>query len=175
MKVAEVKPFEVGDGNKMEWIYQPVPTKLCDGCEDRVAAGQKPACEHHCLAFCIEHGPIEDMAARAAELGGRVRACFCRRTPLPEPQARTVRACGWCACKRPPRTVWLGEALSSGGEGVRTAPLQRSFLRHFACARGFFSCPLSSTHTSARIVLNVTNTKAAPSSTATNAPRNAGV
>ena len=72
MKVAEVKPFEVGDGNKMEWIYQPVPTKLCDGCEDRVAAGQKPACEHHCLAFCIEHGPIEDMAARAAELGGRV-------------------------------------------------------------------------------------------------------
>lgn len=42
MKVAEVKPFEVGDGNKMEWIYQPVPTKLCDGCEDRVAAGRSP-------------------------------------------------------------------------------------------------------------------------------------
>ena len=72
MKVAEVKPFEVGDGNKMEWIYQPVPTKLCDMCEDLVEAGEKPACVHHCLAFCIEHGSAEEMYARASELGSRV-------------------------------------------------------------------------------------------------------
>lgn len=49
---------------------------------------------------------------------------------MSEPQARTVRACGWCVCKRPPRTVWLGEALSSDGEGV-----QVTFFRRHSHAR----------------------------------------
>ena len=71
IKLTEVKPFELADG-KMEWIYQPVPTQLCDLCADRVAEGKKPACVHHCLSFCIEYGTVEEMAARAAELGERV-------------------------------------------------------------------------------------------------------
>lgn len=70
IKVAEVKPFKTEEG--MEWIYQPVPTKLCDMCENALESGEKPACERHCLAFCIEHGTVEEMAARAKELGGRV-------------------------------------------------------------------------------------------------------
>lgn len=70
LKVAEVKPFKIEGG--MEWIYQPIPTRLCDMCADRLEVGQKPACEHHCLAFCIEHGTAEEMTARAEELGGRV-------------------------------------------------------------------------------------------------------
>lgn len=75
IKVAEVQPFRLDDeeeGSNMEWIYQPVPTKLCDMCEDRVAEGKDPACVHHCLAFCIEYGPAEKMFARAAEIGSRV-------------------------------------------------------------------------------------------------------
>ena len=71
IKVTEVRPFEFED-KKMEWIYQPVPTRLCDLCEDRAAKGQDPACVHHCLAFCIEYGEAEDMYKRASELGSRV-------------------------------------------------------------------------------------------------------
>ena len=71
IKVTEVKPFEIGK-SKMEWIYQPIPTKLCDLCEERVQEGKKPACVHNCLAFCIERGSLEEMTARAAELGRRV-------------------------------------------------------------------------------------------------------
>lgn len=71
IKVTEIKPFGISDGNEMEWIYQPIPTKLCDRCEDRVAEGKKPACVHTCLAFCIEYGTLEEMTERAAGLGSR--------------------------------------------------------------------------------------------------------
>lgn len=71
IKVTEVKPFKTPDG-KMEWIYQPVPTQLCDLCADRVEAGEKPACVHHCLSFCISYGTADEMAAKAQEIGGRV-------------------------------------------------------------------------------------------------------
>ena len=72
LKVTEVRPFETPDG-KTEWIYQPVPTRLCDLCEDLTAAGEKPACVHHCLAFCIDYGTVGEMAAKAEEAGRRVR------------------------------------------------------------------------------------------------------
>lgn len=71
IKLAEVKPFEL-DAGKMEWIYQPIPTRLCNLCADRVSEGKDPACVHHCLAFCIEYGTLDDMQKRAAEIGGRV-------------------------------------------------------------------------------------------------------
>jgi Fe-S-cluster-containing dehydrogenase component len=45
---------------------------LCDMCADRLDAGKKPTCVHHCLASCIEYGPIEDLAKRVAELGSSV-------------------------------------------------------------------------------------------------------
>lgn len=70
IKITEVKPFEL-EGGGMEWIYQPVPTQLCNLCADRLAAGEKPACVHNCLSFCIEYGTLEEMAQRAAEIGGR--------------------------------------------------------------------------------------------------------
>ena len=71
IKVAEVDPFEI-KADEVEWIYQPIPTKLCDLCEDRVKRGDKPACVHHCLAFCIEYGTVEEMTKRALEIGSRV-------------------------------------------------------------------------------------------------------
>lgn len=71
IKLAEVGPFELKDGT-FEWIYQPVPTKLCDLCVDRVSEGKKPACVHHCLAFCIEYGALEEMTRRADGIGERV-------------------------------------------------------------------------------------------------------
>ena len=71
IKLTEVRPFELEDGS-FEWIYQPVPTKLCTLCADRVAAGKDPACVHHCLAFALEFGTLEEMTKRAAEIGSRV-------------------------------------------------------------------------------------------------------
>ena len=72
IKVEEVKPFPIpSDTSKVEWIYQPIPTQLCDLCAERIATGDSPACVHHCQAFCIEYGSLEDMAKRAAEIGGR--------------------------------------------------------------------------------------------------------
>ena len=71
VQVAEVKPFEIGE-DEFEWIYEPIPTKLCDLCEERVSRGEDPACVHHCLAFCLEYGTLDEMAARADEIGSRV-------------------------------------------------------------------------------------------------------
>ncbi len=53
----------------------PVPSSLCDLCQDRIAEGKKPACVHHCLAKCMEAVPLEDVPARMAQLGGGV-TCF---------------------------------------------------------------------------------------------------
>lgn len=71
IKLTEVRPFQVAEKD-YEWIYQPVPTKLCNLCAERVEAGKDPACVHNCLAFCIEYGTLEEMTKRAEEIGGRV-------------------------------------------------------------------------------------------------------
>lgn len=47
---------------KWEYTFVPVPTLLCDLCEERVATGKKPACVHHCQAAAMEYGPIEELA-----------------------------------------------------------------------------------------------------------------
>ncbi len=47
----------------------PVPTSLCDLCADRVAAGEKPSCVHHCLAKAMEFGTLEELAAKMGEKG----------------------------------------------------------------------------------------------------------
>lgn len=81
IKLTEVKPFKLpGDGNKLEWIYQPIPTQLCDMCMGRVKDGKDPACVHHCQAFCIEYGTLEQMSRKAEELGGRVSIFLPRKT-----------------------------------------------------------------------------------------------
>lgn len=71
IKLTEVGPFKL-DSDTWEWLYMPVPTELCDLCEDRVAEGKKPSCVHHCLAECIEFGTVDEMAQRMKELGKKV-------------------------------------------------------------------------------------------------------
>lgn len=70
VKVTEIRPFQVGE-NDWNWDYVPVPTKLCDQCADRTAAGEKPACVKHCQTFCMEFGTLEEMSARAEKLGDK--------------------------------------------------------------------------------------------------------
>lgn len=42
----------------------PFPTQLCDLCAERVAEDKRPACVHHCQAFCLEYGTLADLAAK---------------------------------------------------------------------------------------------------------------
>lgn len=42
--------------------YMPFPTELCDLCAKRLAQGEKPACVKHCQTFCMQFGPIDELA-----------------------------------------------------------------------------------------------------------------
>lgn len=71
--VNEIGPKKLG--GKWEWDYVPVPSRLCDLCVGRRAAGKLPSCQHHCLAKVIEVLPLEEIPARMAEIGTKV-TCY---------------------------------------------------------------------------------------------------
>jgi Fe-S-cluster-containing dehydrogenase component len=72
--VLEKGPYHLdeSDPDAWDWDYIPVPTELCDLCAERLDVGKKPSCVHHCLGFCIEYGPVDELAKRAAEIGRKV-------------------------------------------------------------------------------------------------------
>lgn len=70
MKVLHFGPWELKDGS-WEFDYFPLPTQICDLCEDRINAGKKPACVHHCLAQCLSFGTVEEMSKEMAEKNGK--------------------------------------------------------------------------------------------------------
>ncbi|MDR1016772.1 MAG: hypothetical protein LBL67_04840 [Coriobacteriales bacterium] len=72
--VLEKGPYQLDKTttNDWDWDYIPVPTAMCDKCQDRVDAGKDPTCVHHCLAKCIEFGPIDELAAKAKKIGHKV-------------------------------------------------------------------------------------------------------
>ena len=76
IRVFDDGPWQKNDatdnGPDFNWNKIPVPTDLCDHCADRVAAGKKPTCVHHCLAACMEFGTLEELAPKLAEKSKRV-------------------------------------------------------------------------------------------------------
>lgn len=66
IKVAEYGPTK-NVNNDWEWTFVPIITDLCDGCKDRVAEGRLPMCVHHCQTGVMFHGPIDELATKAAE------------------------------------------------------------------------------------------------------------
>lgn len=54
-------------GGSWEYTYIPLPTSLCDLCEERVAAGKLPTCVHHCQAGIMVYGPIAELAAKISK------------------------------------------------------------------------------------------------------------
>ena len=56
-------PRKQYDG-KWEWTNLPIPTSLCDLCEDRVAKDKLPTCVHHCQAQVMYYGPISELAKK---------------------------------------------------------------------------------------------------------------
>ena len=59
-------PWEI-DAKHMNWNKLPFPTDLCDLCAERTSKGRVPTCVHHCLAKCIEYGPVDELSAKLAE------------------------------------------------------------------------------------------------------------
>jgi Fe-S-cluster-containing dehydrogenase component len=50
-----------------EYTYLPLPTSLCDLCEERVAAGKLPTCVHHCQAGVMVYGSIAELATKVCK------------------------------------------------------------------------------------------------------------
>ena len=47
---------------KVQVDFLPFPTDLCDLCVRRTAVGEKPACVKHCMAACMFHGEVKELA-----------------------------------------------------------------------------------------------------------------
>ena len=58
-------PAKKPDG-RWDYFLRPVPTALCDLCQERVDAGKLPACVHNCQAKVMEYGDVEDLAKQMA-------------------------------------------------------------------------------------------------------------
>ena len=56
----KVQEIFLNDGQTFNYV--PVPTDLCNLCEELVSEGKKPACIHHCMAQVMKHGPIQELA-----------------------------------------------------------------------------------------------------------------
>lgn len=63
IELHKIGPREVAP-DKWEYTFIPIPTELCDLCEDRVAEGRKPMCVHHCEALVMDYGPIDELAKK---------------------------------------------------------------------------------------------------------------
>ena len=50
--------------------FLPFPTELCTLCAHRTGKGLEPACVKHCMARCMKHGPIDELAE---EMGSKAR------------------------------------------------------------------------------------------------------
>lgn len=66
IKIVQDGPRELENG-KWEYTYLPIPTSLCDLCEDRVKAGKLPTCVHHCQSACMSYGTIEELSKQMKE------------------------------------------------------------------------------------------------------------
>lgn len=72
IKLNQVGPFCVSEEeDRFVWNYTPMVTELCDLCAERVAAGRKPACVHHCLADALEYGPLSELVEKMESKGER--------------------------------------------------------------------------------------------------------
>lgn len=58
IRIQELGPQKLE--GEWEWDYLPALSHVCDLCADRRAAGQKAACELHCLADVIRIVPVDE-------------------------------------------------------------------------------------------------------------------
>lgn len=68
IKLSEDKPWKIGE-DRWEFKFVPIPTGLCDLCEDRTAGGKMPSCVQNCCAHVLEYGAVEELAAKLSDKG----------------------------------------------------------------------------------------------------------
>jgi Fe-S-cluster-containing dehydrogenase component len=66
IKILQDGPRQNSDGS-WEYTYVPLPTSLCDLCQERVTAGKLPTCVHHCQAGIMVYGAIAELAAKVSK------------------------------------------------------------------------------------------------------------
>lgn len=66
IKVAIDGPRKLENG-KFEFINVPIPTSLCNLCEDRVNQGKLPSCVQHCQSAVMFYGPVEELVEKMTE------------------------------------------------------------------------------------------------------------
>lgn len=67
-----IKVYEMNINKGQTFNNIPIPTNMCDLCEDRVAKGKRPSCVQHCMAMVMEYGPVEELAKKMATKEGYV-------------------------------------------------------------------------------------------------------
>ncbi len=70
IKLSEDKPWQI-DENTWEYKWLPVPTQLCDMCEDRIENGKPPVCALDCCAHVIEYGTVDELAKKMKGKGAK--------------------------------------------------------------------------------------------------------
>jgi Fe-S-cluster-containing dehydrogenase component len=58
--------------NRPYLAFIPFPTELCNLCAGRTSLDIEPACVKHCIAECIKHGPVEELAKEMTKKGRMV-------------------------------------------------------------------------------------------------------
>lgn len=66
IKLAQDGPRKLENG-RWEYFYVPIPTSLCDLCEDLVSVGKFPTCVAHCQADVMTYGPVKELAKKMLE------------------------------------------------------------------------------------------------------------
>ena len=61
IKVAQSGPMQI-DEDRWCFDYVPIPTDLCDFCQDRVKKGKQPSCVKHCQGGVMKFGTLDELA-----------------------------------------------------------------------------------------------------------------
>ncbi len=64
IKLVQDGPRHNETNDQWEYNYIPVPTSLCDLCEQRVSEGRLPTCVHHCQAGVMVYGSVDELALK---------------------------------------------------------------------------------------------------------------
>lgn len=58
--VKQIGPWEYAP-DRYQYSFMPVITDQCDQCRERIDQGKDPMCIHHCQAFVMKYGNVENL------------------------------------------------------------------------------------------------------------------
>ena len=61
VSVAQVGPWCYAS-DKYQYSFMPIITDQCDQCVQRIEEGKDPMCVHHCQAFVMKYGNVDELS-----------------------------------------------------------------------------------------------------------------